>query len=326
MKRRTLLTGLGAVLAPGALLPKPAAAQVWAPSRPVRIVVPFSAGGSTDLTARILAGELSPRLGQPVVVENRPGASGNIAAEAVARATPDGHTLLLGTSTTIATNPALFRRLPFDVAQDFAPVSLTAFIPNLLVCTPRLPVRDVPGLIAYGKANPGKLSYGSSGPGASQHLAGALLAQRAGIEMEHIPYRGGSLVVTDVIAGTVDICFAPLVEAIEHVRAGRLRALAVSTLQRVPGLPEVPTVAETLPGFEIRLWNGVLAPAATPAAAVERISKDLVEVLRMPGVRAKLEEQGSEPAGNTPGEFAAFIREELPRWAELVRISGATVE
>lgn len=253
MERRALLGGLGALLAPGGLWPTPAAAQGWAPSRAVRLVVPFSAGGSTDLTARLLAEHLQSRLGKPVVVENRPGASGNIAAEAVARAAPDGHTLILATSTTLVTNPALFRRLPFDVVRDFAPVSLTAFVPNVLVCNPNLPFRDVPGLVTYAKANPGKLTYGSSGAGASQHLAGALLSQRAGLEMVHVPYKGGSSVVTDLVGGTMDLSFAPLVEVLGYIRSGRLRALAVTTLQRLPGLPEIPTVAEALPGFEVRL-------------------------------------------------------------------------
>jgi tripartite-type tricarboxylate transporter receptor subunit TctC len=302
-------------------------AGVWAPDRPVRLVVPSEAGGSTDVTARLIAERLGPRLGQPVVVENRPGAGGNVGWGQAARATPDGHSLVMAVSTMVA-NQALYRTLPFHPQRDFAPVSLTAVIPNLLVVHPDVPARDLEALIALARANPGRVNYGTAGNGTPHHLAAALLAARTGVTLTHVPYRGGAPAVLDLVGGKIQFVVSPLVVVIEHVRAGRLRALAVSTLQRSPLLPEVPTIAEAagLPDFEVVLWNGVLAPAGTPDAAVQRLSAEIGTILRMPEMRAKLAEQGSEPVGSTPEEFARFIAAELPKWAEMVRISGASVD
>jgi tripartite-type tricarboxylate transporter receptor subunit TctC len=319
MLRRSLLGALAA-------LPLAAQAQPWAPERPIRMIVPFAAGGSTDVTARLLAQALSGLLGQPVVVENRPGAGGNIGAEAAARSAPDGHTLLMATSGIIGANSALYRRLPFDPLRDFAPVSLVAFVPNLIVVNPELPVQDIAGLIAYAKARPGQVNYGSAGAGTSLHLAGALFAARAGLDLVQIPYRGGAPAATDLIAGKIQMIASPMVEVLANVQAGKLRPLAVTTARRSSALPQVPTVGETIPGFEITLWNGILAPAGTPPAAVARFSTVLNAVLREEGMRRTLLEQGSEPAPNTPEEFAAFIRADLPRWAEVVKISGASAE
>ena len=320
MHRRSLIAALLAT-------PSLARAQgTWTPDRPIRLVVPFAPGGSTDVTARLVAEAVSARLGQPVVVENRPGAGGNIGSEAVARATPDGYTLLMGTSSTHATNAALYRNLPFNPQRDFAPVGQIAFIPNLLVVNPEVPARDLAGLIALGRAQPGSLNFGNAGSGTSQHLSAAMIATRAGIEVTHVAYRGGAPAVTDLIGGKIQAMASPLVEVIAHVQAGRLRALAITTARRSALLPEVPTVAETIPGFEVALWNGIFAPAGTPAPAVLRLSNEIATVLRTEELRAKLAQQGSEPVGSNPEAFATFIAAEIPKWAELVRISGATVE
>ena len=325
MRRRTLLAALAA--APAAYERSARAqAPVWAPERPMRLIVSFAAGGSTDVTARLIAQALSERLGQPVVVENRPGAAGNIGAEAAARSAPDGHTLFMAVSGIMAANKALYRKLPFDPERDFTPISQVAFIPNLVVVHPEVPANNLAELIAYAKANPGKLNYGSAGAGTSLHLAAPLLASRAGIEMVHVPYRGGAPAATDLLAGKIHVIASPMVEVITYVQAGKLRPLAVTTAHRSPALPEVPTVAETLPGFEVALWNGIVGPAGMPQAAVARLSTEIGSVLRTPEMRRKLAEQGSEPAPSTPEEFAAFIHAEIPRWAEIVRISGAVLE
>jgi tripartite-type tricarboxylate transporter receptor subunit TctC len=324
-RRALLLAGLAAPAAARAQT-SPRQDAAWAPERPVRLLVGFAAGGSSDVTARLVAQALSDRLGQPVLVENRPGAAGNISAEAAARAAPDGHTLLFGVSSTLAANRALYRSLPFDTLQDFAPVSQVAFIPNLIVVHPGLPVRSIPELIAYAKAHPGQVFYGSAGAGTSLHLAAASFAARAGITLVHVPYRGGAPAATDLIAGKIQMIASPMVEVIGAVRAGELRPLAVTTARRSPLLPEVPALAETLPGFEIPLWNGILAPAGTPPAAVARLSAETNAALRSEALRARLAEQGSEPAPSTPEQFAAFIRAEIPRWAEIVRLSGATAD
>jgi tripartite-type tricarboxylate transporter receptor subunit TctC len=321
-RRRPLL-----LAAASAVLPSAARAQAaWAPERPVRLIVGFAAGGSTDVTARLVAAALGERLGQPVVVENRPGAGGNIAAEAAARAAPDGHTLLMGVSGILAANPALYRNLPFDPVRDFAPISQIAFIPNLVVVHPDLPAADLAGFVAHAKANAGRVHYGSAGNGTSLHLAGALLAARAGLALVHVPYRGGAPATTDLLSGKIQMLASPLVEVVAHVQAGRLRPLAVTTARRSPLLPEVPTVAETIPGFEVALWNGLLAPAGTPPRAIARFAAETAAALRGAELRNKLAEQGSEPAPSTPEEFARFIRAEIPRWTEIVRLSGATAD
>lgn len=320
MRRAILVTlALGAL----ALGLHVAAAQSPWPARTIKILVGYAPGGSTDVTARILAQALSDRLGQAVVIENRPGAGGNIAAESAAKAEPDGYTLTLATSSTLATNPSLYKSLPFDVETDFAPITLTAFIPNLLVVHRSVPADSIAGLVAHLKANPRTLNYGSAGNGTSQHLSGALFNALAGVEMVHVAYRGGAPAVSDLLGGQIQVVFAPLLEVLEHVRAGKLKALGITTLKRSSLLPEVPSISETLPGYEVALWNGLLAPARTPPDIVGRIQEAAVEALRSPELRAKLAAQGSEPVGNTPSEFKAFITSELVKWRRLVEISGA---
>lgn len=309
-----------------ALLAAAAHAETAWPARQIRILVGYAAGGSTDVTARIIGQALSERLSQPVIIENRPGAGGNLAAEATAKADADGYTLLMATSTTFATNPSLYKGLPFDVQADFAPITLTAFIPNLLVVNPAVPANNVADFVAYLKANPGKLNFGSAGNGSSQHMAGELFNSMAGARMTHVPYRGGALAVNDLLGGQVQVIFAPLVEVLQQVRADKLRALGITTTKRSPLLPEVPTIAETLPGYEVALWNGLVAPAKTPPEIIERINKAAVDALRSRDLMAKFAEQGSEPVGNTPAEFKAFLASELVKWRRLVEISGATVQ
>ena len=309
-----------------ALLAAAAHAQTAWPTKQIRILVGYAAGGSTDVTARLVGQALSERLGQPVIIENRPGAGGNLAAEATAKADPDGYTLLMATSTTIATNPSLYKSLPFDVQTDFAPVTLTAFIPNLLVVNPSVPANNVPDFIAYLKANPGKLNFGSAGNGSSQHIAGELFDSLAGVRMIHVPYRGGAPAVNDLLGGQVQVIFAPLVEVLQQVRADKVRALGITTAKRSPLLPDVPPIAETLQGYEVTLWNGLLAPAKTPPEIIDRINRAAIDALRSRELRAKLAEQGSEPVGNTPVEFKSFIGSELVKWRRLVEISGAAVQ
>ncbi len=319
MKKRTLLSLL-------ATAPFVARAQSWAPDKPIKLVVPFAAGGSTDITARLLAQALGDRLGQPMVVENRPGAGGNIGAEAVARAAPDGQTLFMATSGIIGANKALYRTLPFDPVKDFAPISQVAFVPNMLVVGPSMPATSIAELIARVKARPGEVTYGSAGIGTSQHMAGALFAQRAGLNMIHVPYRGGAPANTDLVSGKIDFIMSPLVEVLPQIRAGTLKPLGVTTLRRSPLFPDVPTIAETMPGFEIALWSGLMAPAGTPVAAVQRLGAETAAALRAAALRDKLAEQGSEPVGSNPDEFASFIQTDIPKWTEIVRLSGATAD
>ena len=259
-------------------------------------------------------------------MDNRAGAGGNIAAEYVARAEPDGYTLVLATSSTHATNAALYKRLAFNPVRDFTPISQIAFIPNLLVVNPEVPVNSVAELVAYAKARPGQLNYGSGGAGTSLHLAAAVFAYRAGIDMVHVPYRGGAPVAADLISGKLQVSFSPLVEVLQQVRAGKLRALGVTTARRSALLSDIPAISEVIPGYEVALWNGIMGPAGLPAPAVARLASEIVAIVGSQEMRSRLAEQGSDPVGSTPQEFAAFVAAEQPKWAELVRISGATVD
>jgi tripartite-type tricarboxylate transporter receptor subunit TctC len=321
--RRTALA-LGALAAAA-----PASAQQagsWRPERPLRIVVPFAAGGSTDVTTRLVAEQLAQRVGQGVVVENRAGAGGNIGVEHAARAAPDGYTLVMGTSSTHAGSPALYRSLPFDPARDFAPVVLVSYVPNVLVVPATLPVRSLQDFVAYARANSGRLSYGSAGSGSSHHLSASLLAVRTGTEMTHVPYRGGAPAMTDLLSGRLQFMISPIIEAIPHIRAEKLRPLGVTTPDRMPLLPDVPAIGEVLPGYRMATWLGLFAPAATPATVTHTIAAAVDAIMREPAVRARMLELGSVPLGGTPAEFARFFAQEMPEWAELVRISGASVE
>jgi tripartite-type tricarboxylate transporter receptor subunit TctC len=325
MQRRSLLAALPLVPAAAARAQTGAGGD-WTPDRPVRLLVGFSAGGSTDTTARVVAQAITPTLGQSVLVENRTGAGGNVASEHVARSAPDGHTLVMGSMGTHAVNQALYRSLPFHVARDFAPVSLVALSYVLLVVHPSVPVRNVAELIALAKERPGGLNCGTGGSGTSQHFAAALFEHQAGVRFAQVAYRGGAPAMADLLSGRLDLIFAPVVESIQQARAGQVRALGISRTERAAQLPEVPTIAEALPGFAFRSWLGVFAPAGTPAPAVGRLSREIAAAMRRPEVRERMEQLGYEPVGGTAEEFAAFQAAELPRVAELVRISGAAVE
>lgn len=325
--RRDLLLR-SALLAGAGLLPRAAGAvgTHWAPDRPVRIVVPVAPGGSLDILGRVLARHLAPRLGQPVVAENHPGAGSNLAFELTARARPDGHTLLVG-SDPLTINPALYPRIGFDPVRDFAPVIEAVRAPQVLVVNPRSPARDLASFVAWAREAEGRLSVASQGNGSIGHLAGARFAQEAGLAFTHIPYRGGGPAVVDLVAGHVEALFVTLPAAIEHIRAGRLRALAVTSAQRSGALPDVPTVAEALlPGFDVVTWQGILAPAGTPPAAIARLAGELAAILALPEVAGDLERQGFTVTATGPDRFAAHIRAEAARWPEVVRRANARLE
>jgi tripartite-type tricarboxylate transporter receptor subunit TctC len=297
------------------------------PEKPIRFVVGFTPGGPSDILARALGQKLGERWSQQVVIENRPGAGGNVAAEAVARSAPDGYTWLLGNNSILATNQSLYRQLGYDPVKDFAPVSLVALQPNILVVNPQVPANSVMELVSLAKKHPGKLNYASSGSGAAAHLAGELFKTMAGVDLVHIPYKGAQPALTDVIAGQVQVMFATSASVLPFIKAGKLRALAVTTAQRSPSVPELPTVAEAgVPGFEAITWHGVVVPAATPAPLIERLNRDLVGVLRMPDLRERLATLGAEVVAGTPREFADYIAAEIPKWAKVVRDSGARIE
>jgi tripartite-type tricarboxylate transporter receptor subunit TctC len=303
-----------------------AAAQAW-PEKPVRFVVGFTPGGPSDILARALGQKLAELWAQQVVIENRPGAGGNIAAELVAKSAPDGTTWLLGNNSILATNQSLYAKLGYDPVKDFAPVALVAIQPNILVVNPNVPASSVRELIALAKAKPGELNYASSGSGAAAHLAGELFKAMTGVDMVHVPYKGAQPALTDVIAGQAQLMFATSASVIPYIKAGRLRALAVTTVQRSASVPELPTVSEAgVPGFEAITWHGVVVPAATPRPLVERLNADIVKVLRMRDLRERLESLGAELAPGTPQDFADYIAREIPKWAKVVKDSGARAE
>ena len=325
LSKRTLVRHLiAAALAAGssAVLAQPAY-----PAKPITIIVPFTAGGTTDILARQVGQQLSMRLGQPVVVENRPGAGANIGTAQAARAAPDGYTLLMGTVGTHAINQSLYKNLNFDPIKDFAPLTRIAMVPNVLVVTSSLPAKNVQDLIAYGKANPGKLTFASAGSGSSIHLSGELFKLMAGIDMLHVPYKGSAPAVADLIGGHVAMMFDNLPSSMPHVRSGKLRALAVTSLQRASSIPDVPTIAESgVSGYEATSWFGMLAPAGTPPAIVAKLNAEIVQILGLPEVQKAMREQGAEPHPEKPEAFAAFIRAETTKWEKVVKASGATVE
>jgi tripartite-type tricarboxylate transporter receptor subunit TctC len=308
-------------------LPFTAAAQAF-PTRPVTLIVPFATGGPTDAMARTLANALKDQLGQPVIVDNKAGAGGNLGAETVARAEPDGHTVLFGTSGPLAINVSLFRKIGYDPVKSFAPVIRIGHLPNVLVVNPNVPAKTVGELIAHGKAHPGKLSYASSGNGASSHLAGVLFNNLAGTDFVHVPYRGTGPALTDLLGGQVAMTFTDVLTAAPHVKAGKLRALGVTTLERSQALPEVPTVdSQGLKGYDVSVFFGIVAPAGTPKAAVDRLNQAFVAALKQPDVRQTLSAQGLEFAADTsPQHLATFIAAEVAKWRAVVQSSGAQID
>ncbi len=320
IRRRILGRGAAAGLLTA---PLGARAQESWPTRPVRVVVGFAAGGSTDIFTRVLQPRLSALLGQPIVIENRPGAGGNLATEVVVRAAPDGATFLMGTIGALAINPTLYPSLPFDPATDLAPVGMAGNVLNVLVIPADRPWRSVADLIAAARARPDTVTYGSSGIGGAGHLAGALLDQLAGVKTVHVPYRGGGPLMTDLIGGKVDYAFSTAPTAFPQVETGRLRMLAVPTASRLRSRPDVPTVAETLPGYEVANWYAMLGPKGLPQPIAERMGAALRGALDDPTIRANLEAQGVEPTPTSADELARFIRDETVKWAPIVRATGA---
>ncbi len=318
----TALFSLGAVATASPALAQSRGAY---PNQPIRVIVPFSAGTS-DTVARLVGQKMSETLGQPLVVESRPGAGGNIGSEACARATADGYTICLGTISSHAINPAIFTHMPYDNLRDFAPITQLASQPNALAVTNDLPARNIQELITLLKSKPGQFNYGSSGVGTSIHLAGALFSQLTGTEMEHVPYRGSGQIMTALLTGELPLAFDNFSSAWPFAREGKIRVLGVGSLQRSPTAPDVPTIAETVPGFESLSWHGFFAPAGTPAEIVARLNKEAVAALRSDMVSARFRELGITPVGNTSEEFRTFIASETQRWGDVARKANIRVE
>jgi tripartite-type tricarboxylate transporter receptor subunit TctC len=325
--RRALVAALAAI-------PWAVRAQAAWPTRAVRIVVPFAAAGTTDILARALAPELQKVFGQPFVVDNKPGAGGNTGAAEVAKAAPDGHTLLMGTVGTHAINPSLYARMPYDHVRDFVPVTLVAAVPNVLVMNPvhaqQNGIDSVPSLIEFAKRRPGKLNMASSGNGTSIHLAGELFKTMTGTFMLHLPYGGSGPALTDLIAGNTDLMFDNLPSSLPHIRSGRLKAIAVTSARRAPALPDLPTIEEAggpaLKGYEASSWFGLLAPAGTPMDIVNRVQAETAKALATPALSERLQSQGAAPGGITSAEFVRHIAAETAKWAKVVKASGAKVD
>lgn len=318
MQRRTFLLSTAALTT-----------TAWAQAKPIRLIVPYAPGGPLDVTARALAERVQGSLGT-VIVENKPGAGGNLGADLVAKAAPDGHTIGLAAVATHAINPWLFAKMPYDAARDFAPITQMVRVPNVLVMNAetaqRLHIQSLADLIAYAKANPAKLNYGSGGNGSAGHLAGEMFKKAAGIFAVHIPYNGGNPAQLALLSGQVDFNFDNLATAAPNIRSGKLKALAVTTAQRNKALPDIPTVSETLRGFEVDTWWGLVAPAATPRDVVERLNKAFTEALRAPETQTRFAQLMAEPVPSTPEQFGAFMRKELARYEPVVKASGARVD
>lgn len=331
MMRRVLMFRLLAMAMVASVCSSTAHAQSW-PVRPVRIIVPFPPGGTTDIVARSLGVELQRMWQQPVIVENRPGAGGNIGSDLVAKSPNDGYTLLMGTVGTHSINAALFaqsgNKMPFDPVKDFVPITLAAGVPNVMVVNAKVPVNSVAEFIAYAKARPGQLNMASSGNGTSIHLTGELFKTMTGTYMVHLPYRGSAPAMSDLLAGNTNVMFDNLPSALPHIKSGRLKALAVTSRVRSPALPDTPTIEEAanLKGFDASSWFGLFAPAGTSRAIVDKIQADVAKALAVPEVRERFVAQGAQPGGTTPDQFAAFIRAETDKWTKVVKISNAKVD
>lgn len=322
LDRRTMLGGLGATLA----WPVAGSARgSWPQGRTLKLVVPFPPAGATDVLARLVADRLGQSWGTHFVVENRAGAGGNLGTDAVAKAEPNGDTLLI-VSVGLATNQYLYARLNYDPLKDLAPITMVAMVPNLLVVGKHLPVQNVAELVAYAKANPGKLSYGSSGVGTSVHLSGELFQKLSGTKMVHVPYRGTAQATQDLIGGRIDLIFDNITQALPHVRAGSIRGLGITTARRSPTAQEFAPIAETVPGFDVSSWFALFAPAKTPQAIIDKVQADTKAAIADPAVRAKMDLLAAEPVGNSPAELAAFLRAEMTRWGDLIREVGIKAE
>ena len=322
--RRTVLQAIAAASLGAALMPAALAAEAF-PNKPITLVVPFVAGGTTDILARIVGQSLGEELGQPVIIDNRAGAGGNIGGQFAARAPADGYTLFMGTVGTHAINEWLYKKMPFNPTKDFAPLTRVANVPNLLVANPAQPFKNVKELISYAQAHPGQVNFGSSGSGSSIHLSGELFKMMAKVDMIHIPYKGSAPAVTDLLGNQIAIMFDNMPSAIQHVRSGKLRPLAVTTAKRSPELPDVPTVAEAgVPGYEATSWFGLFAPTKTPTDVQAKLHAAIIKVLQKPDVIKKIGDQGGEVVTESQAEFAKFIAAENNKWKQVVKTSGAT--
>jgi tripartite-type tricarboxylate transporter receptor subunit TctC len=318
---------LSCMLCGAALLFAAAGAGAQYPTKPVRFVIAFSPGGPSDILSRLVGTKLSERMGQPFVFDNRPGAGGNIAGEIVAKSVPDGYTLMIANNSVLAANASLYKKMEFDPARDLIPVVWVASQPNILAVNPSMPVKSVKEFIAYAKARPGQLNYASSGSGAAAHLAAELFKSMAGVDMVHIPFKGAAPAITDVLAGRSQLIFATALSVQGHLQANRLRPLAVTTSQRMNTMPDLPTASEAgVPGFEASTWHGLVAVAGTPRVVQERLNREVNAVLQDPQVRKLLESQGAIVQGGSAEKFAAFIKTEIPKWAKVIKDSGARVD
>ena len=296
------------------------------PSKPIRVIVPFAAGGGADIIARIVGQKMTESWGQTVVVDNRPGATGNIGAELVAKSPPDGYTLLL-TSSALAINPSVYKTVPYDAVRDFAPVTQPGLLPNILVVHPSIPAKNVKELAAIAKSRPGQMSYASAGAGTGTHLAGEMFKLATGADVIHVPYKGGGALIADLLGGQVAFTFATLASVMPYIKAGKIRPLAMTTRTRTPGLPNVPTMIESgYKDFEISTWIGILAPAATPRDVVTKLRTEIVRIIALPDVRQRFEDLGIEPVGDTPEQFAQHIRSELAKYQKVAQKAGARVD
>ena len=308
-------------------LPLVAAAQATDfPNRAIRIVVPFPPGGATDAAARLVAQKMGEHWGQPVVVDNRPGAGGNVGSDIVAKSPADGYTLVMGVTGSHAINTSLYSKMPYDPVTDFVAISQVAVVPNVLVVHPSVPASNLAELVALAKKEPGKLDYASLGNGTAAHLGMEMLKSAAGIDITHVPYKGSAPAVSDLIAGQVQMMVDGLPSSLPHVKAGKLRAIALTSLHRAPALPDLPTIAETYPGFYADAWSGLFAPKGTPQPVVDKLSAEVQRILKLPDVREKLAALGAEPVGSTQAEFTAHVRREIDKWAKVVKTSGAKVD
>ena len=308
------------------IFPLAAQAQAWPTKQPIKFIVVYPAGGASDVTARLIATKLSESIGQSVVVENKPGANGIIATEYVAKAAPDGYTMLMANLGPNAINPVVYKKLPYDAVKDFSAVTLTTIVPQFIVVAPTQPINTLADLVAYAKANPGKITFASAGNGASNHLSGELFNSMAGIKMEHVPYKGDAPGLVDVMSGQVTVALPTAIAAAPFVRSGQLRALAVTSNKRLASFPDVPTVAETIPGFEAVSWGGVMAPAGTPQTIINRLNSEILKILKMPDVAEKLKGYGAETVGSTPKQFEAYVKSEITKWGKVARDNNVTLD
>lgn len=326
MKRIAHLASFSLFVMVISFLPVTVLAEVY-PSKPIRIVAPFPPGGPADILSRIIGHKLSQSWGQQVIVDNRPGAGGNIGADLVAKAAPDGYTLLLGFVGTHAINASLYAKMPYDNVKDFEPVSQVAAVTIVLVVHPSVPASSIKELIALAKSKPGQLTFGSPGNGTPQHLAGQLFNTMAGVDMLHVPYKGAVPALTDLLGGQVSMIFSSMPPALPLVKTGKLRALGVTSATRSPAAPDISTISESgIPGYEVKNWYGIFAPRGTPKEIVSKLNAEIVKILNMPDVKESLAVQGAEPVSGTPEQFAAYIKEETEKWAKIVKYSGARLD